>query len=971
MPWVHEIKAAEALLASANIPPSELIITSIKRVNPTRLCLPETEKERGYEVKNRLQNLLLENYGEVFKLLPHPCDAKVVLIKHTLLPSIDACHTHLDALSLKALDCVSKQDGAGATRGAAGETRHRRDEPAAHATSPREALARAERLLDEYDYPGAERELAALRMTKGGDLVAFTRGIRMLIEEMGGFQTAIDTLLAQPSRVLQEKCVRELLALAYYGSGQPGEAGALFDSLHHSDLGKDALCAYAAVALRDGNLAFAQQLLGWAEEKEGFVAGWDDLKTRIEEAAAVEAEPVLRDAIAALDQGNLERAAGLAREALVMGRNLPKARRILALSECCAVMTEVTGLWRTLERCRERRERLPVLKRLLQLDKSSESRIRELIQYEQDAERREMIEQKMQALRAALEEEKWAECFEAMRWLASREDAGESYRTAASLSPLFQVLYRNHRLERMPDRSAEAVWLDFVAAISLRRGGREREALQILARVRPCFRSSPYFQEQYQQALAAEQQAERDEVRRLLDLAQAEGSSFDDVAAIYSEMRRASTYLPQDERSGYLSTVDARAEELRPLRTAEDLLAEYETAKWIGDAARAAALADAIADAAAISEVDSKVAETLKVVATPVELTVSSSLPVDVAREHSAHLYFVTDRHVCLRTGDETLLFIDLKEMTAWSLQSPLFTAPFLQDYNSDKNLFLFRNGPDGEHFLRFVLDGERSRFLGIVEATADMWPGSQLQVSRLFLSRKEHEYFCVLCHSEKQEINRMFKFTLNNHRNPSAFLSLKGQSTMAIERVGTKPDEFVIVTDRGVMLCNKNLTWPLRFPFGESIYGVDQGTGKVYFTIEGAVAVCDFKTKSSYDTSVTGFVGGQFLQQEVLGISPDTEKMLLSFRDGQGTFYSLSNNMFSTQVRLSTIFCTAVPSRFYYIECDESYASIRLKDVTDEIDTLLQWKELMVAGEHSDSYVPKLKKLREGVDLVREAMTQ
>ena len=72
MDWETEVKAAEHLLHSAVVPSSEQIITSIKRVNPTRLCLPVPDKERGYEIKNRLQNLLLENYGEVFHLVPLP-----------------------------------------------------------------------------------------------------------------------------------------------------------------------------------------------------------------------------------------------------------------------------------------------------------------------------------------------------------------------------------------------------------------------------------------------------------------------------------------------------------------------------------------------------------------------------------------------------------------------------------------------------------------------------------------------------------------------------------------------------------------------------------------------------------------------------------------------------------------------------------------------------------------------------------
>jgi hypothetical protein len=43
------------------VPSSLEIITLIKRINPTRLLLSETDRERGYQLKNRLQNLLLEH----------------------------------------------------------------------------------------------------------------------------------------------------------------------------------------------------------------------------------------------------------------------------------------------------------------------------------------------------------------------------------------------------------------------------------------------------------------------------------------------------------------------------------------------------------------------------------------------------------------------------------------------------------------------------------------------------------------------------------------------------------------------------------------------------------------------------------------------------------------------------------------------------------------------------------------------
>ena len=64
MNWQRDIESAETMLHASRIPSSLEIITLIKRVNPTKLCLSEPDRERGYEVKTKLQNLLLENYGD-------------------------------------------------------------------------------------------------------------------------------------------------------------------------------------------------------------------------------------------------------------------------------------------------------------------------------------------------------------------------------------------------------------------------------------------------------------------------------------------------------------------------------------------------------------------------------------------------------------------------------------------------------------------------------------------------------------------------------------------------------------------------------------------------------------------------------------------------------------------------------------------------------------------------------------------
>jgi len=214
MSWETDCTSAETLLASAQTPSLDRIIHHIKRVNPTNLNLSDTDCERGYRTKNHLQNLLLENYGEYFHLVPLPYDPEVVLIKHQMLPVIDACHATLSSLSLKALDAVAEV-AATQPRKAHQARPRKKGVPPSPDVCARKIVKWAERLLDAYEYEEAETVLMGIRINGKEDLPALLRAARLLTDEMGAFGRAIEMLLAQPGQVIEDKQVRELLALAY------------------------------------------------------------------------------------------------------------------------------------------------------------------------------------------------------------------------------------------------------------------------------------------------------------------------------------------------------------------------------------------------------------------------------------------------------------------------------------------------------------------------------------------------------------------------------------------------------------------------------------------------------------------------------------------------------------------------------------------------------------------------------------
>ena len=969
MDWEAEVKAAEDLLHSTVVPSSEQIITSIKRVNPTRLCLPVPDKERGYEIKNRLQNLLLENYGEVFHLVPLPCSPQVVLIKHLYLPSIDACHVKLDALSLHALDTIP-ESSAPAEEKCDSPKGKRGNLVAPQAVSARKSLSHARQLLDAYDYAEAEQELTAIRVTKGEDLAPLIGGIRMLLQEMGAYHSALQTIHAQPARVMQEKSIRELLALAYHGNGSWAEAGAVLDSLNPCDLGKESLCAYAGLAFMDGNISFALKLVRLAEEKEGFVTGLDDLKKQIEQALCVKAEPVLEKAAAALALGEWEQARALAQEALQSSRNHPRARRILAVTECLALHAEASRLWRAVEQQGEGKERIRLLARLLEIDRCDRGRIEELMQAERASVKRETIRGHLCALRLAHEKQKWSDCFEEIAWLSRQEGASQAYHEGISLSSQFEVLRNNARLERLPHETAKAAWLSFVEATTLLRAGRHKEALPMLRKTRPFFRGCPQFADEYDKALSEERVAGTAEARRLLEEARAEGRSFAEVAELNAAMRKILPLLSPKDRAAFSDRMDERLEELRPRKSRETLLEEYREAALMGNSSRASSLARQLADPVTVEAVDAEIEALLKIEVEPMQLSISQTLEIDLNRGNPLLGHRLsTGRHICLELIEEGFVLIDLMELTAWRLKSPLLRGLRLIDGISEKNQFLFAAEEEGDQRLfRAVLHGAESRFTSVFHLPAHLFPGEKLAVLAMLMSGdKETEYYCILEDPGGVKGVRMAKISVGSTRKHCQTHFLTGKVT-GVTRISSAPDSFAVSTDSQMMICNKNLVPSTQIPAGGKIVAVDQCNKSIYGYFEILLFMMHFDLSSKKQQFYNAASVALFGQRSPLGISPDTDTMLFSFKAGRGTFYNPETNRLSSQVSLSSVICTDIPSTYYYMEYDQASSSITLRDITTDLGELLQWKELFIAGQPREEFEGPLTRLLEGADLVLES---
>jgi hypothetical protein len=214
MGWLNYTVVAERLLNSNKTPTSEEIISSIKKVNPTSQNLSDSEKDMGYELKGRLQNLLLENYGDSFVFAPHPFNQDIVLIKHKYLPSVDACHADIKRLSVKTFKSISDTD---TTQIVELKTLRKNKAPVdtSESNDPSDLLKKAQALLEEYDYDTSVGILSRIRINDLDDIPVLVKATRMLLDEIGSYDAAISIIQSQPPLVFKDKSIRELLALTY------------------------------------------------------------------------------------------------------------------------------------------------------------------------------------------------------------------------------------------------------------------------------------------------------------------------------------------------------------------------------------------------------------------------------------------------------------------------------------------------------------------------------------------------------------------------------------------------------------------------------------------------------------------------------------------------------------------------------------------------------------------------------------
>ncbi|HJV66810.1 MAG TPA: hypothetical protein VJ550_13810 [Geomonas sp.] len=937
MNWQLHVQSAEAMLNDPSVPSSLDIINLIKKVNPTSLCLSDRERTRGYEIKGRLQNLLLENYGEAFHLAPHPYSDRYVLIKHCVLPSIDACHAEVASLSRRALESVADSPVKPREKKA---KRHRI--PAASKDEadgmPKDALKKAQELLEQYDYAGAAEVLADIRAEGADDLATLVKATRILVEEMGAYERAMETLLAQPKQVLRERAIRELLALTCYHNGRLPEARAVFDSLHPEELGKDALCAWADIALRDDNISHAGQLLRAAQEKEGFVASFAGLQKEIGERLLSAAAPLLQRALAARERGELDEAAELARQALRLCPGHEQARDIVSLREAGREAAEIAALWEQFG-CAQRGEaRLELLTRLLEKDRENRAQIEGLIGAEKARRKKQWGDRRLQELRTLAREEKWRECYDIICWLSRQDDLAAEYRLACDLSPHFALLYQNRALQKLPERTAKECWLQSVEARAALKSGQLEASLEIMERIKGYFHAYPEFAEEYRALLRGERQRAREEIGHLLELLNGDGCTLAQGERIAGQIRKKMAVLPEEERRGHQETTEARLALLRPVQSDAALLRQYKHARYLGFDEKCALLREQIADKVALARIDAKCARVMTVEAEPLTLTVNRDVSrAKLLQKPNIWLHWQTDRHIVLVDGHWRIV-VNLEEMSATRYRFPYIVKARFCDALPNRNTFLVRDARwTGRGVWRADLSGGKGEVTAVIDAVFMDQERECMAVETFLCSERMTDYYALM--AGRGPTVRAVRQRMTTRKPAGDGVEIDGEARPYFRRLTSEPDRFIVGWRDETRICNKNLTTESAVEMPPVIWEIDPVNERIYYFYSHLMKKVDFRFDhyEEFPRSQYSFIFKD--HHRIMGICPETDIMMVGMCE-KAAFYDFRNHRISEPFRFSRVICTRPARRWYCFDYDADAATLALTDITDAIGSLLSWRE-------------------------------
>lgn len=226
-PSIHRaVQVAQDMLARRVSAGAGELLECIHAINPTGRSLGAADERRRYELKARLQSLLIRTFSD--DLVVTPDAPGVVAIRHRYLGQ-DACHARIDELEDDArarvrwlLDTAEAADPA-----YAGNARP----PAAQAVADADSLAQGRAALAEFDYETARAHFEAAALGQSGDPEAARELLELLVDHMALDDDALALEDQLVPRAAADVEVRALLAVAASRTGNAEAANRLLQGL--------------------------------------------------------------------------------------------------------------------------------------------------------------------------------------------------------------------------------------------------------------------------------------------------------------------------------------------------------------------------------------------------------------------------------------------------------------------------------------------------------------------------------------------------------------------------------------------------------------------------------------------------------------------------------------------------------------------------------------------------------------------
>ena len=822
-------------------------------------------------------------------------------------------------------------------------------------------VKQAEHLLDAYEYEEAETLLAGVRINGKEELPALLRAARLLTDEMGAFGRAIETLLSQPGQVIEDKQVRELLALAYFNNVMRPEARALFESLSPGDMGKDALRAYARIAHDDGQNQFALRLLKLAEAKEARAAEDAELRKAIECALQKEVEPELDRALETFRRGEFGEAGQLARQVLRSFPGCRPARDLVAEIESRGAREKLARLWEKLESAGSPQEKCEILMRLLERDPQRKEEIRCLIENEKANLKRTLADERLRELRELTQRQAWPECFRLLRWFLDGGGPPEMVKEAIGLSPHFAVLCQNRKIARLSSQSAEDLWLAYLRVSLSVRSGLTVGVLESMEELRPFFGDCPQFKEEYRALHASEQQAARVKTDELRGLIRAGECSREQAAQALEVLRKTVRILPCQERTRHLALVEEQFDRFKIPGSQEGLQDEFRRALLEGNGAKARKLRERITDREALDAIDEEIAAGFRMEAEPVGVEACHHLTIDLFREAPPiKCVGTTDSQVIFAEGDDAIIVLDLKQTRATRYRSRNFKGLVLMDELPGSREYLFWDVEGTTRMWRARLSGSEGAFTAVIDMSEKLRLDDG-DLEGIFMSgANDVDYICNIKGKKGERPPRVVKYNIADKSSVVQKYEVAGAEEFRLYRFSSAPDQFLVFTGRDFRLINKNLSTITGNSSSESQpFAVDVANREFYVVFGSRLYLVDagLKLKKEYRKAI----GSAFFQEgQVAGVCPETEMALLYLDQKRGMLFNLETNEFSNTFCTNNIACTLPPSSWHYFDYSQDANGFRIKDVSRELPALLDWRELYAEGETPEAWAETMEKLQE-----------